>query len=61
MQVRVLPVDFFGVEAARRVAQFVEGETVETGVVGVQLGGLTFAHMSLRAAAFAFCGDCGAS
>jgi len=31
----ILAVDFFGVE---NVAQFVAGETVETGVVGIQLG-----------------------
>jgi hypothetical protein len=31
-------VDFFGVDAVRRVTQFVAGETVEKGVVGIQLG-----------------------
>jgi hypothetical protein len=34
----ILAVDFFGVDAVRRVAQFVASETVETGVVGVQFG-----------------------
>jgi hypothetical protein len=33
----LLAVDFFGVDA-KRVAQFIAGETVETGVVGVQFG-----------------------
>jgi hypothetical protein len=30
--------NLFGVDAARRVAQFVAGETVETGVVDIQFG-----------------------
>jgi hypothetical protein len=31
-------VDFFGIHADRRVAQFIAGETVEMGVVCVQFG-----------------------
>ena len=31
----ILPVDFFRIE---NIAQFVAGETIETGVVGIQFG-----------------------
>ena len=34
----IRPVDFFGVDAERRVAQFIAGESVETGVGCVQFG-----------------------
>lgn len=34
--------DFFGIDAVRRVAQFITGETVKTGVVGIQFGAADF-------------------